>query len=194
MSAPRFEKAIVNGAGTKVFLSYSEALSSTTASKATFEVTIDRSSVSIYSAEVVGSTVELTLSSQVDHATPVKVSYTDPSDVNDINAFQDTDGNDIASLTNRAVGNLRGFFSTYTENTQSTPRLKHQKFRNKFSFAALKADGSVVTWGISNFGGDNLSVSSKLSSGIKQIYSANSAFATLKEDGSVVTWGGSSNV
>ncbi|WP_269615761.1 SwmB domain-containing protein [Prochlorococcus marinus] len=194
MSAPRFEKAIVNGAGTKVILSYSGALSSTTTSKDTFVVTVDRSSVSIYSAEVVGSTVELTLSPQIDHATPVKVSYADPSGVNDINASQDTAGNDIASLTNRAVGNLRGFFSTYTENTQRSPRSKHQKFRNKFAFAALKADGSVVTWGRSNFGGDSLSVSSKLSSGVNQIYSGNNAFAALKEDVSVVTWGGSSYV
>ncbi|WP_269615677.1 SwmB domain-containing protein [Prochlorococcus marinus] len=80
MSAPRFQKAIVNGAGTKVILTYSETLSSTTVETSAFEVTVDGSAVSISSAEVSGSTVELTLASQVDHATPVKVSYADPSD------------------------------------------------------------------------------------------------------------------
>ena len=59
--------------------------------------------------------------------------------------------------------------------------------------AALKTDGSVVTWGLSNHGGDSSSVSSLLSSGVSVIYSTlTSAFAALKTDGSVVTWGNSS--
>ena len=137
-------------------------------------------------------TVELTLGSQVDHATPVKVSYTDPTGSNDINAIQDTDGNDVADLNNRSVRNLRGF-STYSNNIQSTPWSTHQEFRNHSSFAALKEDGSVVTWGDPFSGGDSSSVSSSLSSGVTQIFSTESAFAVLKDDGSVVTWGGPSS-
>ena len=63
-------------------------------------------------------------------------------------------------------------------------------------FAALKADGSVVTWGRGRdsifgyvYGGDSSSVASELSSGVSNIYSTNNAFAALKADGSVVTWG-----
>ena len=89
MSAPKFNNAIVNGAGTKVILTYDETLSSTTANTSAFTVTVGGSTVSITSAEVIGSTIELNLGSQVDHATPVKVSYTDPSGSNDINAIQD---------------------------------------------------------------------------------------------------------
>ena len=56
------------------------------------------------------------------------------------------------------------------------------------AFAALKSDGSVVTWGDSD-GGDSSSVSGSLTSGVTQIFSAQHAFAALKSDGSVVTWG-----
>ncbi len=57
------------------------------------------------------------------------------------------------------------------------------------AFAALKLDGSVVTWGESDRGGDSTSVSSSLSSGVVEIFSTEWAFAALKSDGSVVTWG-----
>jgi len=71
------------------------------------------------------------------------------------------------------------------------------------SFAALKTDGSVVTWGIREYGGnltfynssDNtyISVASSVSSGVITIYNNFAAFAALKSDGSVVTWGDSYN-
>ena len=71
-------------------------------------------------------------------------------------------------------------------------------FSTNVAFAALKSDGSVVTWGGSTScpgycGGDSSSVSSQISSGVTEIFSAKYAFAALKSDGSVVTWGDSSN-
>ena len=66
-----------------------------------------------------------------------------------------------------------------------------QIFSNLSAFAALKGDGSVVTWGDSWAGGDSSSVSSSLASGVTQIFSTGNAFAALKSDGSVVTWGDS---
>ncbi|MBA4451033.1 hypothetical protein FHK94_16935, partial [Cylindrospermopsis raciborskii CS-506_D] len=65
---------------------------------------------------------------------------------------------------------------------------RHQVI-NYFAFAALKSDGSVVTWGSSTWGGDSSSVSSRLTSGVTQIFSNYYAFAALKSDGSVITWG-----
>ncbi|MFM6349739.1 MAG: hypothetical protein ACKPFK_32070, partial [Dolichospermum sp.] len=65
-------------------------------------------------------------------------------------------------------------------------------FSNSWAFAALKSDGSVVTWGNSSYGGNSSSVSSSLTSGVTQIFSTLYAFAALKSDGSVVTWGDSS--
>ncbi|MGD1461734.1 Ig-like domain-containing protein [Vibrio harveyi] len=59
-------------------------------------------------------------------------------------------------------------------------------FANRQAFAALKNDGSVVTWG-GGFGQDSSSVD--LSSGVRTIYSNLVAFAAVKSDGSVVTWG-----
>ena len=64
-------------------------------------------------------------------------------------------------------------------------------YSNEAAFAALKSDGSVVTWGNSEDGGD-LGVNRQggdQSSGVKNIYHTRKAFAALKDDGSVVTWG-----
>ncbi|WP_211941969.1 Calx-beta domain-containing protein [Cylindrospermopsis raciborskii] len=70
-------------------------------------------------------------------------------------------------------------------------RTRHE-YHNIGAFAALKSDGSVVTWGFSDWGGNSSSVSSSLTSGVTQIFSTGYAFAALKSDGSVVTWGDSS--
>ena len=64
-----------------------------------------------------------------------------------------------------------------------------QIFSTISAFAALKSDGSVVTWGSFLNGGNSTPVASRLASGVSQIFSTNSAFAALKSDGSVVTWG-----
>ncbi len=75
-------------------------------------------------------------------------------------------------------------------------------FSNLYSFAALRSDGSVITWGNSLAGGNSsiiysnskneTSVRKKLQSGIINIFSTNFAYAALKYDGSVVTWGNAS--
>ena len=65
-------------------------------------------------------------------------------------------------------------------------------FSNKSAFCALKSDGSLVSWGYNDDGGNNSAVASRVSSGVIEIYSTASAFAALKADGSVVTWGDSS--
>ena len=75
----------------------------------------------------------------------------------------------------------------------ASPGRTSGEWRNNGAFAALKADGSVVTWGNSGFGGDSSAVASQLSSGVSQIFSTGSAFAALKSDGSIVTWGDSTS-
>merc|ERR1712187_817698 len=62
-------------------------------------------------------------------------------------------------------------------------------FASKQAFAALKHDGSVVTWGNPMMGGDSRSVARHLLSGVQHIYSTDGAFAAVKIDGSIVTWG-----
>ena len=57
------------------------------------------------------------------------------------------------------------------------------------AFAALKEDGSVVTWGNPNSGGDSDNVRQDLERGVTKVFSNNFAFAALKDDGSVITWG-----
>jgi len=56
------------------------------------------------------------------------------------------------------------------------------------AFAALRHDGSVVTWGDPSCGGDSSAVQAKLK-GVTQIHSTHTAFAAIVLDGSVVAWG-----
>ncbi len=80
-----------------------------------------------------------------------------------------------------------------TNNTQSYPGHSLGEFRNQLAFAVIKADGSVVTWGGSSYGGSSRAVAAQLDGSIdvKQIFSTSGAFAALRSDGSVVTWGDS---
>ena len=51
-------------------------------------------------------------------------------------------------------------------------------------------DGSVITWGDEDYGGDSSAVRDQLK-GVQQIQATEKTFAAILEDGSVVTWGGS---
>ncbi|MFM6339725.1 MAG: hypothetical protein ACKPGP_03500, partial [Dolichospermum sp.] len=117
-----------------------------------------------------------------------------------------SDGNETVALTlaagtGYAIGSSSAVTGTILDNDVSpetvtrTPiapaspgRTRHE-VRNSGAFAALKNDGSVVTWGSSSYGGNSSTVASRLTSGVIQIFSTESAFAALKSDGSVVTWG-----
>ena len=55
-------------------------------------------------------------------------------------------------------------------------------------FAALKADGSVVTWGHPRQGGDSSIVQSQLQN-VRQIFGAHCAFVAILQNGTLVTWG-----
>ena len=55
------------------------------------------------------------------------------------------------------------------------------------AFAAVKGDGSVVTWGCGGRWGDSTAVQEQLTGGVEEIYSTINAFAAVKGDGSVVT-------
>ena len=56
------------------------------------------------------------------------------------------------------------------------------------AFAALSADGRVVTWGEERTGGDSRIFHSQLVE-VKQICASSECFAAVKEDGTVLTWG-----
>ncbi len=78
-----------------------------------------------------------------------------------------------------------------TPNPPSSPGRTSGEYQNSSAFAALRADGSVVTWGNRSYGGDSSAIAAKLDGTIDvtQVFSASQAFAALRADGSVVTWG-----
>jgi alpha-tubulin suppressor-like RCC1 family protein len=88
----------------------------------------------------------------------------------------------------------RGAFGNYTSASGNIwVSGSGTEFPNEGAFAALEADGSVVTWGFPAYGGDSTSVASSLGSGVTAVYSNPYAFAALKTDGSIVTWGDSTS-
>ena len=56
------------------------------------------------------------------------------------------------------------------------------------AFAAILADGRVVTWGSRHSGGDSTAVQGQLRQ-VEEVASTARAFAAILADGSVVTWG-----
>lgn len=61
-------------------------------------------------------------------------------------------------------------------------------FSTKDAFAALRSNGTVVTWGNPNNGSDSSDAQSELKN-ITAIFAGPDAFAALRSDGTVVTWG-----
>ncbi|CAE8654730.1 unnamed protein product, partial [Polarella glacialis] len=57
------------------------------------------------------------------------------------------------------------------------------------AFVAIKANGSVVTWGNDNSGSNSSAVAPLLTEGVVQVCGTNNAFAAIKANGSAVTWG-----
>ena len=66
-------------------------------------------------------------------------------------------------------------------------------FSNNNAFAAIRSDGSVITWGVPSYGGNSSSVSEQLdgSIAVTSIAATERAFAAVRSDGSVITWGDS---
>jgi hypothetical protein len=89
-----------------------------------------------------------------------------------------------------------GYHLVSTPIPPASPGRTLREFSNLNAFAALRSDGSVVTWGDSRDGGNSSGVhldgpSNSLK--VSQIYSNYYAFAALRSDGSVVAWGFSSS-
>jgi uncharacterized repeat protein (TIGR02059 family) len=125
---PTFESAVTNAAGTTITLTYSEALSATTAVGSDFTVLVGGVSRSVSGVVVSGSTVVLTLASAVGAGQSVSVAYTDPTGSNDTNALQDAAGNDAATLAATSVRNnvlapTPSGTSTSTTSTSTTTTL-----------------------------------------------------------------------
>jgi uncharacterized repeat protein (TIGR02059 family) len=103
---PVFSSAAVTTSGSKIALTYEKALSTTNIPLTTsFDVKVGGVTRGVASVAIVGSTVELTLSSPISRTLSVTISYTDPTASNDTVATQDVAGNDAATLTTEIVTN-----------------------------------------------------------------------------------------
>ncbi|MCF0266956.1 type I secretion C-terminal target domain-containing protein, partial [Acinetobacter guillouiae] len=106
ITPPVFVSGTVGTSGTVLTLTYNEALDSvhlpTTGS---FVVMVGGQAVTVSGVAVVGSNVVLTLATAIATGQTVRVGYTDPTILNDVNAIQDLAGNDAATLSLTSVTN-----------------------------------------------------------------------------------------
>ena len=91
--------------GTRVVLTFSEALSATTTPVTAFTVMVVGSSRDVSAVEAAGTEVTLTLASAVASGEAVTVVYDDPTANDDTNAIQDASGNDADTVSAQSVTN-----------------------------------------------------------------------------------------
>ena len=77
------------------------------------------------------------------------------------------------------------FFKGLLTRDDENPHFKPSK---DGAAAAIRKDGTVVTWGVPEYGGDSSAVKDQLGD-VECLQATNSSFCALKADGSVVTWG-----
>ncbi|MCE2855987.1 MAG: GEVED domain-containing protein, partial [Ilumatobacteraceae bacterium] len=106
-TAPTFQSAAVNTAGTTLTLTYDENLGSTAAATTDFTVLVDGYPVTVSSTTVSGRGVILTLGNSVSAGQTVTVAYTAPTSSTGASnsAIQDSAGNDAVTLSTTAVTN-----------------------------------------------------------------------------------------
>ena len=194
VTPPIFGSAAVNGS--TLVLTYTDVnlLSSSTASISDFTVLKNNNAnaVTAVSVDANTKTVTLTLTNPVINGDIVTVDYTDPTANNDANAIQDLAGNDAASLPSHVVTNntpSTTSFISVKPNTLLFPGHTMGEWAHLSAFAAIKSDGSVVSWGDS--AGNSSFVASQLDGtvDVMRIFSNYYVFAALRSDGSVITWG-----
>ncbi|ENV15860.1 SwmB domain-containing protein, partial [Acinetobacter guillouiae] len=103
---PIFVSAAVGASGTQLTLAYNEALDAVNLPPlGSFNVNVGGQLVAVTGVTISGTNVILTLATPVTTGQNVKVSYTDPSTGNDVNAIQDHAGNDAVTLPVTTVTN-----------------------------------------------------------------------------------------
>ena len=97
--------AVIPVSGDTITLTFSEAVSTTTAAPGAFAVTVGPGAPSVSSVAASGRDVTLTLARVVAKDQPVSVTYSDPSAGDDPNAVQDAAGNDAKTFTQPVTNN-----------------------------------------------------------------------------------------
>ena len=103
--SPVFQSAATNTDGSKVVLTYNEALSTTTATKDAFSVRSGGIVNPVTGVAINSNKVELAITNGIKRGQAVHVSYVDPSSNDDSNVVQDTAGNDGVTLKTENVKN-----------------------------------------------------------------------------------------
>lgn len=189
---PTFSSAASNLLGTQIVLTYSEALSSTTAATSTFAVTVNSQSATVSSASVLGSTVTLAIGTIIKIGDTATVTYTDPTAGNDGSAVQDTGGNDAGSLSATLVTN-----SSTVKQNQATLTLSSGSALYGAPYRLVTSGGSgsgAVTYAVSSgpcliSNGDSLTATATGMCSIVATKASDSSFLAVSATAATITIG-----
>ena len=107
-------------------------------------------------------------------------------------AFTSDDDRGTVWVNEQAVAVERAATVTSIPIPPSLPGRTSGEVGHGSAFAAVRSDGSVVTWGAPDFGGNSSGIDFDGPQGtlkVTQIFSNTWAFAALRNDGSVISWG-----
>lgn len=107
LSSPTFISAALSVNGTSIVLSFSEALSTTTADTSAFEVLAEGEEITVNSVNVSGSTITLSVAKAIGSSSSITVKYIAPTASTSTNnsAIQDSGGNDVLAIPTTPVTN-----------------------------------------------------------------------------------------
>ena len=122
----------------------------------------------------------------------------DPTNSLALSGLQDGDSLIAVALQPRIAATRHGFAAWFvgvgrvvtSDSSRVQDQLKdvQQIYSTERAFAAVLADGNVVTWGQPGYGGDSSGVQDQLKN-VQEICGSQSSFAAVLADGSIVEWG-----
>jgi len=192
---PVFEKAECNGTIVAIWFTDANALSTTNLpATSSFTVYVNDQKINVTNILVFGADkkIDLTLASAIPVGATVTVSYADPTASNDVNAIQDTVGNDAVGFYKKPVTNVTpDTTSPLLVATSAINNIINLKFSEKLAsnspdpvrFAVVVNGTSYVPTQVNVNGDDRLVV---LTIGVTTVYGDNVSVTYNAADGTPV--------
>ena len=143
---PALVRSDVSADGESITLTFSEPLSSTTATTTDFAVTAAGSSRTVNSVTASGTTVTLALASAITSGQSVNVTYTDPTSGQDASAIQDEVGNDANSFSTVLGIEAANFSSTGPNTANATATVTTGYFADSVSVHLRYRETGTTGW------------------------------------------------
>lgn len=114
--------------------------------------------------------------------------------INNVKYIHSHGDNSYVAITDDGKGHILDLYETKGSEIIPSSEVQDQMtnistiYHNRYSYAVLKRDGTVVTWGDSSLGGNSMLVANKLKN-VVSIASTMGAYIALLQNGTIIEWG-----